>query len=428
MRVVLVNYRYLMSGGPERYMFSVTDLLEGAGHEVIPFSIRYRANRPSQWETYFAEPIGEDDEVLFRDQRQSPAVVVRGLRRAFYASDVYERVVELLRVARPDVALVQNYLRKLSPSVLVALKHARVPIVVRLSDFAMVCPEAHMLRNGRICRECLDHGLIRCIRHRCVQRSLGVSAIASLSMLYAKWRGYFDLIDYFIAPSATMKAAMSEGGFDPDRIVVLPTFVAPYATSDDAPCQRRIAFVGRLSHEKGVETLLQAHAKLIRSPGLGDVELWIAGSGAGTTASRALVASRNPSSRVRLLGELDSEGVRDVLHGSQLSVVPSLWLENLPNAMLESLSVGTPVVASDIGSLSDALDGTGAGLLFKCGDADQLADTLASVLCDADRLERMRIEARELAARRYSPEAHLHGLLRVMAAAKRRCDDTALRG
>lgn len=430
MRVLVANYRYFVSGGPERYMFAVSEMLERAGHKVVPFSVRYSRNRETPWSEYFAEPIAGDDEVYFGDHPRSLRAFTRGLQRAFYAPDVHAAVSTLVAAARPDVALVQHYLRKLSPSLLVALKEAGVPVVVRLSDFGMVCPEAHMLRDGRPCRSCVTHGLLSSVRYRCVQGSLGVSGVACASMWFAKWRKYFDLIDYFIAPSAILRKEMIEGGYDGSRIVVLPTFVDAARFDPYGVRRRRIVYVGRLSPEKGVHILLGAYERVLRHEGLSDVELLIAGEGERAYAGQLVAQAQRVSQHVKFVGTLDAEAVRRLLSGALLSVVPSLWYENLPNAMLESLAAGTPVAASNLGSMAEMLQGSDAGFLFRPGDPGELADGLASVLSQADTLKRMSRSARILAESRYSPQAHLSGLLRVLRGAQGRSTaaDTALEG
>jgi glycosyltransferase involved in cell wall biosynthesis len=418
MRVLLANYRYFVSGGPEQYMFAVTDMLERAGHEVIPFSVRYSRNRETPWSEFFVEPIAGDDEVYFRDHSRSFGALTKGLQRAFYAPDVHASVSRLVAASKPDVALVQHYLRKLSPALLVALKDAGVPIVVRLSDFAMVCPEAHLLRDGRTCRRCITHGLHFSVRYRCVQGSIGVSAVACASMWFAKWRRYFDLIDYFIAPSATLRDEMIAGGYDGSRIVVLPTFVDAAQFHPRGVRERRIVYVGRLSPEKGVDVLLDAYERVLRDEGLRDIELLIAGEGEPAYTGQLVARAWRISQQVKFVGSLDSEGVRRLLSGALLSVVPSLCYENLPNAMLESFAAGTPVAASDSGSMREVLRGTDAGFLFRPGDPGDLADGLVTVLSQADTLKRMGRSARLLAESRYDPETHLRGLLRVLGAAR----------
>lgn len=421
MKILSANHRYFVSGGPETYMFAVTDLLEKAGHEVVPFSVRYSRNRQTPWSEYFVDPIAGKDEVFFREHSRSLRSLTRGLQRSFYARDVYAAVSRLAAVCRPDVALVQHFLRKLSPSLLVALSDVGVPIVVRLSDFSMVCPEAHLLRDGQVCRRCLTGGLSSCLRYRCVQGSLGVSAVAGASLWLARRRRYFDLVDTFIAPSAIMREEMIAGGFDGERIVVLPTFVDATGFEAGAVRERRLVYVGRLSPEKGVEVLLDAFEKLIGRQGLGDVELHIAGDGDDADyVARVTARGRQISPQVKFLGALDAGAVRRLLSSALVSVVPSLWYENLPNALLESLAAGTPVAATDLGSMRDVLRGTEAGLLFGAGDAADLADGLAGLLSRPDRLMRMSEAARSLAESVYSPQVHLAGLTGVLERACKR--------
>ena len=153
-RVLLVNYRYFVSGGPERYMFGVADLLEQVGHEVVPYSVRYAMNVSSGWSEYFVSPIGSEDEVRFKDHRPSLKTSFKAVSRSIYSPEVYRATRRIIEASEPDVAYVLHYLRKMSPAVLRALEDAGVPIVVRLSDFAMVCANAHFLRSGEVCELC----------------------------------------------------------------------------------------------------------------------------------------------------------------------------------------------------------------------------------------------------------------------------------
>jgi glycosyltransferase involved in cell wall biosynthesis len=413
MRILSVNYRYFVSGGPESYMFSIADMLRGASHEIIPFSVRYSRNRETPWSEYFADPIAGDDEVYFRDHSWSPRVAMRSLQRAFFAPDVYDDLRRLLDVALPDVAFVQHYLRKLSPSVLVALKDARVPIIVRLSDYAMVCPGATMLRDGQVCRLCVTKGLTAAIRHRCVQNSAPASIVGCLSMWFARWRGYFDLIDCFVSPSAIMRDEMISGGYDGSRIVVLPTFVQSDLYRLGGTRARRIVYVGRLSPEKGLETLLDAYGQILRRGRSANIELCLAGDGESDYQASLEAKAKSISPSVRFLGRLEESAVRELLCTSLVSVVPSLCYENLPNTVLESLAAGTPVVASDLGSMREVLVNTQAGLLFPAGDAEGLANCLTSLVDAPERLEKMSHAARLLAETRYSPDVHLAGLLEL---------------
>lgn len=420
MRVCLIHYRYFVSSGPERYMFGISDLLREQGHEVVPFSVRYRQNEPTPWARYFVPPIAGDDEIVFRQHSWSPASVRRALSRAFYSPEVYAALSALLRDARPDVALVLCYIRKLSPAVLTALHDHGVPIAVRFSDFAMVCPQPHMIRDDRVCELCVTRGLWPSVRYRCVQGSLGASAVNALAMTWGRRRGFFDLVDAFIAPSEIMRRKMIEGGLPAAKLHHLPTFVRAQTPRAFAARLRRIAFVGRVQPIKGLDVLLDALEIVRRRGAADDMQVVIAGDTATPAgdALRARLAAR-PLPGVTLAGQLDEQGVLELLQSSQLSVVPSLWYENTPNALLESLACGTPVLASDLGSLHDLLEGTGAGVLFPPGDASALAAALETTLTGAD-LPDMGRRAHALAVERHSPAVHLDALLGLFASLRER--------
>ena len=421
MKICLINYRYFVSSGPERYLFGVKGLLEERGHEVVPFSVRYRANESSPWAKYFVDPIAGDDEIRFRQHSWTPRSVKRALERAFYSREVYDALSAELLAAKPDVAYVLHYMRKLSPAVLQALRDHGVPIAVRFSDFAMVCPQAHLIRDDQICELCVGGSLWPSVRYGCVQGSRGASAINALAMRYASTKGFFGLVDAFVAPSGIMRQKMIEGGLPARKLHLLPTFVRQRTMRPFSERKRRICFAGRVERLKGVHVLLAAFDELQRRGDATDVELVIAGD-LDTPCARDIQERlhRWPIRGVTLAGQLDGEGVVELLQSSLLSVVPSLWYENSPNSLLESLACGTPVVASDLGSMRDALIDTGAGVLTRPGDHVALADAIANALNAPQELADMGRRALALAGTRHSPEAHADALLDLLGDIRRR--------
>ena len=418
MRICLINYRYFVSSGPERYMFGVKELLEERGHEVVPFSVRYGSNEPTPWADYFVPPIAGDDEVRFHEHSWSAASLRRALERAFYSPEVHDSLARLLRDARPDVAYVLHYMRKLSPAVLTALHEAGVPTVVRFSDFAMVCPQAHMVRNDRICEICVRRGPWPSVPFRCVQGSLGASVVNAAAMQWARRRGYFELVDAFVAPSQVMVDKMVAGGLPPDKMNHLPTFVRAREPRPFAERARRVCYVGRIERIKGLVTLFDAWEMLYRD-GMRDMELVLAGD-LDTPCGRSLEQrlAERPIPGVTLAGQLDEAGVVELLQSSRLSVVPSLWYENTPNSLLESLACGTPVITAELGSMCEMVCDTRAGLLFEPGDPVSLAAALHAAL-ESPFLERMGREAHLLATTRYSPETHVDALLGLLGRLRR---------
>src|SRR5258708_16893475 len=171
MKVLIANHRYFVSSGPERYMFNIIDRLERAGHQVMPFSVRYAQNAETPYAKYFVPSLGNADQVYFDEHRSSLAALPRTLGRLFYSAEVERAVARMAEDTQPDVAYVLYYLRKLSPAILVGLKKRKIPIVARLSDYGMFCAEHHCLRDNHPCTLCLDGSVLHSVRHKCVKDS-----------------------------------------------------------------------------------------------------------------------------------------------------------------------------------------------------------------------------------------------------------------
>jgi glycosyltransferase involved in cell wall biosynthesis len=212
-----------------------------------------------------------------------------------------------------------------------------------------------------------------------------------------------------------MASALAASGVQESRIRMIRTFVRAPADGPRLHRARRIAYVGRLAHEKGVHVLVDAFRILADNPRYDDVELHIAGD--LSTLYGNLIRGRVESlgRRVSLRGFLSERQVREMLEGSLVSVVPSLWPENTPNAMLESLAAATPVIASNLGSMAEVLHGSGAGVLVPRGDPAALALALARTLENEPGRLDMAAAALAMARRTFAPEVHVSELLDVLS-------------
>jgi glycosyltransferase involved in cell wall biosynthesis len=414
MKILIANYRYFISGGPERYMFNVANALIEKGHAAIPFSIQYERNQPSPYRQYFVQPLGGEGEIYFREQKLTLKTIWRTLSRLFYAPDVEQAVMRLVKDTKPEIAYVLHYLRKLSPSLLVGLKRAGLPIVVRLSDYAMLCPQAHFLRENTLCELCINGNLLPSVRYRCVQGSLAASSLNALATGYHRSRGYFNLVNVFVTTTRFMYQKMIAAGYPEERLCHIPTFVDSlvFHPTNENSKGNYIAYAGRLEHLKGVHILIDAIALLQENP-LG-VKLKVKIVGTGNEQYIALLKQQvqrlGLGSVIEFLGEIKTEELVPLLNRAVLTVVPSLWYENLPNAILESYACGTPVLASNLGSLVECVKEGQTGYLFKAGDAKHLADRLAFCLGQPGKLIEMGRNARETAETIYSQNQHLEKL------------------
>lgn len=418
MKILIINYRYFVSGGPERYMFSVKKLLEQKGHEVIPFSVDYRYNVETPWSRHFVPPIGGDNEVYFREHSWNIKTLYKALERAFYSKEVYHALKRLIDDIQPDASLVLCYLKKLSPAILVALKEAGLPVVVRLSDFCMLCPGATFLRDGRTCELCIKNGrLWPSIRYACVQGSMGASVVNAFATLVHRWKGYFDLIDVFIIPSQFTRKKMIEAGWPSEKLHNIPTFVDLDIFRPRATKKAFIAYTGRIHSIKGVKTLVDAFHLLKTSGFKKDVKLVIAGDDETPDAlkMKCYIVERDIKD-VIFAGNLDARGIAKLLSQSLFSVVPSICYDNMPNALLESLACGTPVIASNLGSLPEIVDDGANGLLFEPGNVEELADKMRYLLENPNETIQIGKNARAKMEREYSPELHYQSLMKVYEA------------
>jgi glycosyltransferase involved in cell wall biosynthesis len=178
--------------------------------------------------------------------------------------------------------------------------------------------------------------------------------------------------------------------------------------------------VGRIDKTKGIDVLLDAIELLHREGVARDVEVVIAGDASTPTGEtiRARLRER-PIPGVTLPGQLDEDAVIELFESSLASVVPSLWYENMPNSLLESLSCGTPVIASDLGSMHDIIHDTGAGLLFRVGDPAALAEALKTALAEPC-AETMGERAEKLVKERHDPDMHVDALIDLLESVRSR--------
>lgn len=417
MRLLLANYRYFLSGGPERYLFNIENALSDRGHEIIPFSVTYPANRPSPYADYFISPLGSPDAVYFRQQKMTPATVAKTLSRLFYSREAEAAALRLVRDTRPQAAYVLHYLRKISPSLLVALKKEGIPIIVRLSDYAMLCPQTHCIRQGRPCTLCMESGIFNSIRYNCVTGGRPAAVLNALATWFHRFKGYFNLIDTFVTTNDFMAEMMARAGWPEAKLVCIPTFTNTRTFSPLHPGEkdRGICFSGRLEAIKGVDILLEAFSRVPQRPEH-PIHLTIAGNGQPETitALKERTATLGLTDRVRFAGHLDDAGLGRLLSRSSLSVVPSICFENLPNTLLESLACGTPVLASDLGSLSRSIIPGKTGDLFRAGDPEDLSRKLQYYLDRPDLMGEMGRLARQQALDTYSAPAHVDRLEQVI--------------
>lgn len=360
-KILIVTKFYYRRGGDCIYALNLERLLREQGHDVAVFAMRYPENLPSDWERYWPSEISFSG---------SASQKLSALRRTLGKGDVRERFAALLADFRPDVVHLNNIHSYLSPVVAQMARRAGARVVWTLHDYKLLCPSYSCIREDKPCELCFRKKL-PVLKTRCMKGSLAASAIAFVEAKYWNRRKLQRATDRFICPSRFMARKMEQGGFDPDSLHTLCNFIAPEMAGiyrDLKPSGGNsdyFCYVGRLSKEKGVATLLKAAAGL-------PYKLKVAGDGPmSDDLRREYAGCRN----IEFLGHLSSDKLGPLFCEAQFSVIPSEWYENNPLGVIESFCAGTPVVGAAIGGIPELID-ISRGLTFESGDAEALARTV----------------------------------------------------
>ena len=413
MNIILANYRYYLSGGPETYLFGITRLLEERGHTVIPYSVRSPLNRETPYARYFPHGKSDAGDAYLDSVRKSPGNVARLLSCAFFNREAYRNLRRLINDTSPDVVYVLQQVNALSPSVFKAAHDAGVHLVHRLSDFNMMCPRFDCLCDGEPCTSCIQGDYSKASSRRCFHGSRAATEVRIASMRFHRARGYFSYVDDFVCPSSFTASLLERSGTPREKIHVIPTFAPACGKggglSDGDPYA---LYLGRLSPEKGVHLLIEA---LRDHP---SVRLKIAGAirDAYARSLVRMVVEAGMSDRIMFLGLVEGDDKERLIEGSVCLVCPSVWYENTPNTVLEAYAHGKPVIAFDIGCMPEMIEDGVTGTVVPLRDLDALGFAVERYLADPRYALTLGENARQTARQRYSAEQHLDRLLEILGA------------
>ncbi|MEX2245999.1 MAG: glycosyltransferase family 4 protein [Dehalococcoidia bacterium] len=404
MRVLQVNKFHYNRGGAETAYFATAELLERHGHDVIPFAMADDRNVPTPYDRYFVSNV----ELREESGGVFDRLAVAG--RILYSREAEHHLDRLLRDTRPDVAHLHNVYHQLSPSVLRALGRHRVPVVMTLHDYKLICPAYTLYTEGAPCERCRGGRFYQAVAHRCVKGSRAKSAIcAAEGYLHGITGIYRRHVKFYVGPSHFMVRKVVEFGLDPRRVTHVPNFVDPDAFRPGQSDGTYFAYAGRLENVKGVMTLLRAvrHSETARAH-----RLLIAGDGEQRGELEAFCRATGLDN-VRFLGHLSQGDLEPVVAGAAFLVAPSEWYENAPMSVLEAAARAKAVVASDMGGLPELVKDGETGLVFHAGDVDALRAAVERLLDAPPLAADMGRRARAFVEETFSPEVHYRQLMAV---------------
>ncbi len=386
MKVLVVHNQYQQTGGEYVVVRAETALLQRRGHEVV----EYRRHNE----------VIEDYSLL-----QKAALYFS----TTWSKKSYREVRELCRTFKPDVAHFHNILPLISPSAYYACKDEGVPVVQAVQNYRLVCPGALLMREGKVCEECLNGDLRPALKHRCYRGSyLQTRAVVRMLRRHRRRGTYEHVVDRYLAATEFARQKLIESGLPAGKIAVKPNFVL------DAPEPRfegeYAVYVGRLSSEKGIHMLLEAWrqggAATSKRVPAGPAGLVVVGSGALAQELR----SKAPAN-VRFAGEVPHEKAMEIVLGAKFLVLPSLCYEGFPLALAEAFACGKPVVASRLGSLEEIVEDGKTGFFFEPGDTAGLAAAVGKLIESPVLCSEMGQRARAVYEEKYSSEVNYRQLV-----------------
>jgi len=321
----------------------------------------------------------------------------------------YRKITRIIEIESPDIAHIHLYRGVFTASILLALKKSKIPIVLTLHEYSLLCPHS-TFRDGKgeICERCLKGSTINCVINKCNKNNLLFSITSFLEFEFHKIFFPFDkYFDKYIAVSKFIKKKHMNTKIDEQKFVHLYNFIPKL--SEIVPVNRKgsyFIYFGRLSEEKGINTLIESWLIKERKS-----KLFIIGEGYEEESIKNKIKHIN---NVKLLGFKDGKELQDLIKFSSFVIVPSEWLEVLGMVILEAYSYGKPVIASETGGIKEIVLNDETGYLFKMKSKEQLSELIdkAEMMTD-EKYYLLSHKARKFVEENFNEEKHYNVLIRV---------------
>ena len=386
MKILFVHNLYQQAGGEDMVVAAEVELMRNHGHDV------------QLWNA---------------DNKNLPPGLSGKIKTALntvYSNDSLLIARDKLRKFKPDIVHVHNFFPQISPAIYDACLELGIPVVQTLHNFRLICPGALLLREGKICELCIKGSPYQAAKYGCYRHSKAGSLVVAHMVAQHRQRGTWrSKVNRFIALTDFAKHKFIEAGFPADKIAVKSNFLHELKQNrpiSEHPQPGFALFVGRISEEKGIRTLLQAWTAMT-----GNVELKIAGSG----PLDALLPGNN---NVIVLGRQNPSQIRQLMQQATFLIFPSEWYEGFPMVLLEAFAQGLPVLASRLGSMTNIIQDHENGLLYSPGNAEDLILKANWLLQNPQQTQRLGENARHSFLTKYSAEQNYKELLTIYADAK----------
>jgi glycosyltransferase involved in cell wall biosynthesis len=387
MRILTVHNEYQIRGGEDESSELERRLLQEMGHNV--------------------------DAYIDNNRRIKTLGAINTAFRTVWSNEAYRAVRQKLKQTNYSIMHVQNFFPLISPSAYYAARAEGVPVIQTLRNYRLLCPNALFFRDGKICEDCLGKPIpYPGVVHGCYRGSPAASGVTTAMItVHRAIRTWTNMVDVYIALTHFAREKFIQGGLPAEKIVVKPNFVYPDPGVGKGQGSYAL-YVGRLSTEKGLDTLISAWEQLAEP-----IPLKIVGDGPlAPDVQRA--AERFP--KIEWLGRKPMAEVHALMGQAMFLVFPSKWYETFGRVAVEAFAKGTPVIAANVGAIAELVQDGYTGLLFDPGDAQSLASRVDWLLSHPSKLAQMRLAARSEFEAKFTAKVNYQRLMEIYELAIRR--------
>ncbi|MED9970163.1 MAG: glycosyltransferase family 4 protein [Ruminococcus sp.] len=344
-KVLIVHNYYQIPGGEDTVVANEKKMLEEHGHEVVLYT---RHNSELKTMSKFKKLL-------------LPFTTIFNFR-------TYREIKKIIRNEHIDIVHVHNTLNLISPSVYYAASKCRVPVFQTIHNFRLLCPGATFYRDGHICEDCVTKGLKCAVKHKCYRGSKLQTLACVINSKIHRMTGIYRKINYICLTEFNKEKLLMLNGIDPERVFIKPNFVK--TNLDSVPEQERLdqfVFAGRLDKLKGIDILFEAWKTMGQKTPL----LIVCGTGPMENWCKKEIEQNHLN--IEMKGFLPNNEVRFIIAESKAMLLPTQWYEGFPMSMVESFSVGIPVICSDLGNAGSLIEDGVNGLKFSSCSPEALA-------------------------------------------------------
>ena len=381
MKILLVHAFYKQKGGEDVVFENELSLLQKTGENVFPLRL-------------YNDSIRQE---FFLERLKVGAGTI-------WSRSGYQKISDIVERFKPDIVHFHNTFPLLSPSVYWACSNSGVPVVQTLHNYRLICAGALLYLNSEVCERCIGNYPFSALIHCCYRTSWSAtSAVTAMQIVHRALGTFSHKVDRYFTLTEFAKSRMVIGGLPEHLISVKPNFL-PDPPEPNYKVGDYALFVGRLSNEKGLKTLIEAWSRIENYP------LLVAGDGPLMSGLRShdMVKKKH----VRLLGFQSKEKIRELMRDSAFVIIPSECYEGFPMVVLEAFASGKPIFCSKIGSLNELIQEGVTGCKFNPGDVNNLVEVVVKALGNTDSLAEMGKAARLEFEQKYSINVAQDTLLR----------------